>query len=172
MKNKITPTNKERKMRENDFIVSKTDIKGHLTYANSIFYEFALVSEIDALGKQHNLIRHPDMPRSVFKMLWDTISSGNEFNGYVKNMSSDGGFYWVFANVTPSYDQQNNIVGYYSVRRKPSEAALKIISPIYQQMHNAEKKAGSRNAISAGGAVLNDRLLQLGTEYEKFVLSI
>jgi len=172
MKNRITPTNKERKMRDNDFIVSKTDTKGHLTYANSIFYEFAVLTEANALRKQHNLIRHPDMPRSVFKMLWDTISSGNEFNGYVKNMSSDGGFYWVFANVTPSYNQQNNIVGYYSVRRKPKEAALEIISPIYQEMHEAEKKAGSRNAISAGSAVLNDKLQQLETEYEKFVLSI
>ncbi|MFK5893355.1 MAG: PAS domain-containing protein [Pseudomonadota bacterium] len=172
MKNKINPINKERKMRDNDFIVSKTDTKGHLTYANSIFYEFAGYDEISALGKQHNLIRHPDMPRSVFKMLWDTIISGNEFNGYVKNLSFNGEFYWVFANVTPSYDQQNKIIGYYSVRRKPSEAALKVISPIYQEMLSAEKKAGSKDAINAGSTVLNNKLQDAETKYEKFVLSI
>jgi PAS domain S-box-containing protein len=172
MKNKITPTASERKMRDNDFIVSKTDTTGRLTYANSVFYEFAGYDETQSLGQQHNLIRHPDMPRSVFKLLWDTISSGSEFNGYVKNLSSNGGFYWVFANVTPSYDQQNNIIGYYSVRRKPSEAALNIVSPIYEEMLSAEKNAGSRNAISAGSTVLSDKLQQAEINYEKFVLSI
>ncbi|MFK5893359.1 MAG: PAS domain-containing protein [Pseudomonadota bacterium] len=172
MKNKIAPTGQERKMRDDDFIVSKTDTTGRLTYANSIFYEFACYKEQQALGQQHNLIRHPDMPRSVFKMLWDTISSGQEFNGYVKNLSSDGGFYWVFANVTPSYDQQNNIIGYYSVRRKPSVDAINVISPIYQDMLAAEKKAGSRDAISVGSALLISKLQQAGVEYEKFVLSI
>lgn len=172
MKNRITPTSKERKMRDNDFIVSKTDTQGRLTYANSIFYEFSCYQEKQALGQQHNLIRHPDMPRSVFKMLWDTISKGNEFNGYVKNLSSDGGFYWVFANVTPSYDQQNNIIGYYSVRRKPSQAAINVVSPIYLEMLNAEKKAASRDAINVGSAVLINKLNQAGVVYEKFVLSI
>lgn len=172
MKNKITPNNNERKMRDNDFIVSKTDTKGRLTYANVIFYEFAGLSEEESLGKQHNIVRHPDMPRSVFKMLWENISSGQEFNGYVKNLSADGSYYWVFANVTPSYDHQSRIIGYYSVRRKPAEQALQVIIPLYQEMLAAEKQAGSQAAIEAGARVLNDKLIGLGVNYEKFVLSL
>jgi len=171
MKNKITPNNTERKMRDNDFIVSKTDTKGKITYANSIFCEFSLYSEQQLLGKQHNILRHPDMPRGVFKMLWEHIQSGNEFNGYVKNLCADGSFYWVFANVTPSYDHQHNIIGYFSVRRKPSEQALKIVIPLYQEMLAEEKKTDTQNAIEASLNLLNQKLEQ-GVDYDRFVLSL
>jgi len=100
----IVPTDRERVMRKEEFIVSKTDLTGRITYGNRIFIEFSGYSEAELLGAQHNIIRHPDMPRAVFNLLWDTIAQGNEIFAYVKNMSKDGGFYWVFANVTPSYD--------------------------------------------------------------------
>ncbi len=93
MKDKsIIPNSRERLMRENDFIVSKTNAKGIITYGNPIFIEFSGYTEEELLGSQHNIIRHPDMPRSAFKLVWDTIQSGREFFGYVKNMSKDGGF--------------------------------------------------------------------------------
>jgi PAS domain S-box-containing protein len=91
MKRAIQPTSIERKMRENDFIVSKTNPKGIITYGNPIFIEFSGYTEAELLGSQHNIIRHPDMPRAAFKLAWDTIQSGREFFGYVKNMSKDGG---------------------------------------------------------------------------------
>ena len=90
MKRAIQPTSIERKMRENDFIVSKTNPKGIITYGNPIFIEFSGYTEAELLGSQHNIIRHPDMPRAAFKLAWDTIQSGREFFGYVKNMSKDG----------------------------------------------------------------------------------
>jgi len=158
-------------MRDNDFIVSKTDPKGRITYANSIFCEFSQYNVEQLLGQQHNILRHPDMPRSVFKMLWQSITSGNEFNGYVKNLCADGSYYWVFANITPSYDQQNNIIGYFSVRRKPSEQALKIIQPIYQEMLNEEKRVGPKEAIEASLVLLNQKL-EAGVDYDRFVLSL
>ncbi len=96
MKNKIQPTQQERVMRNDDFIVSKTDIKGRISYANKIFIEFSGYSQDELLNSQHNIIRHPDMPRAVFHLLWKTLQDGREFNGYVKNLSNDGGFYWVF----------------------------------------------------------------------------
>lgn len=96
MKDKaITPTRNERVMREDDFIVSKTDLKGRITYGNEIFIEFSGYTEQELLGSQHNIIRHPDMPRAAFKLAWDTIQAGREFFAYVKNMSKDGGFYSV-----------------------------------------------------------------------------
>ena len=89
MKPRITPTNIEHQLEADDFIVSKTDTRGRITYCNRIFMKIAGYSEAQLLGKQHNIIRHPDMPRSVFKMLWDTIEGGREFFGYVKNLRSD-----------------------------------------------------------------------------------
>ena len=82
----IQPTDRERVMRDDDFIVSKTDLKGRITYANKIFSEFAGLQEHEFLNKQHNIVRHPDMPRCVFKLLWDHIQAGKEIFAFVKNM--------------------------------------------------------------------------------------
>ena len=170
MKNKIQATQKERVMRDNDFIVSKTDLKGRITYANKIFIEFSGFSQDELLLTQHNIIRHPDMPRAVFNLLWKTLESGQEFNGYVKNMSKDGGFYWVFANVTPSYDNNNKVIGYYSVRRKASVQAISVVEPIYKEMLAAEKNAGAKNAIDSATQLLLEKLQ--GVDYDQFALSI
>lgn len=170
MKRKIQPTQKEIIMRDNDFIVSKTDLKGRITYANKIFIEFGGYTQDELLNTQHNIIRHPDMPRAIFHLLWKTLESGQEFNGYVKNMSKDGGFYWVFANVTPSIDNNNKVIGYYSVRRKAAAQALSVIEPIYKEMLAAEKNAGPKNAIDAATQLLLSKLQ--GVDYDQFALSI
>lgn len=172
MKNKIVPNNKERVMRENDFIVSKTDLKGRITYGNRIFIEFSGYSENELIGTQHNVIRHPDMPRAVFKLLWDTIAQGKECFAYVKNLAKDGSFYWVFANVTPSYDDNGNIIGYLSVRRKPKASGVKIMTEVYKAMLEAEEKAGAKNAMEASTKLLVDILNEKGMSYEELVLAI
>jgi PAS domain S-box-containing protein len=160
----------ERSLGDDDFIVTKTDAKGRILYANRIFIALSGFSEAELLGSQHNIIRHPDMPRSVFKLLWDTIAAGQEFIGYVKNMAKDGSYYWVMATVTPDRDAQRNISGYTSVRRKPSPAAVKAASSLYQNMLAAEARAGARDALDAGAAVLNQALN--GKSYEQFVLAL
>ncbi len=170
MKNKIQPTKVEKVMRDNDFIVSKTDLKGRISYANKIFIEFSGYSQDELLNQQHNIIRHPDMPRAVFYLLWKTLQSGQEFNGYVKNMSKDGSFYWVIANVTPSYDDNNKPIGYYSVRRKPSQQALNIIEPLYKEMLLAEANAGAKEAIHIATQLLVNKLQ--GVDYDQFALSL
>jgi PAS domain S-box-containing protein len=91
------PKDVERPVPEDKFLVSKTDPRGIITYANEVFIEVSGYTEEELIGKPHNIIRHPDMPRTVFKLLWDTIKSGREFWGYVKNMAKDGSYYWVFA---------------------------------------------------------------------------
>ncbi len=159
-------------MRDNDFIVSKTDLKGRITYANKIFIEFSGYNQDELFNTQHNIIRHPDMPRAVFHLLWQTLQAGKEFNGYVKNMSKDGSFYWVFANVTPSFDNNNRVIGYYSVRRKASQAALDVVTPLYREMLMAEKNAGAKNAINASTSLLLEKLDQQGVGYEQFSLSL
>jgi PAS domain S-box-containing protein len=141
-------------MRETDFIVSKTDLMGRIVYCNQIFFEFSGYRESELIGKQHNIIRHPDMPRSVFKLLWDTIQQGEECWAYIKNMSRDGGFYWVLANVTPDRDAQGEVVGYYSVRRKPAHAALRTVENLYARMLVEERISSAAGALNAGTRVL------------------
>lgn len=172
MKNRIEPNSRERLMREEDFIVSKTDTQGRITYGNRIFIEFSGYSEHELIGAQHNIIRHPDMPRGVFKFLWDNISTGKEVFAYVKNMSKDGGFYWVFANITPDYDAQGRICGYFSVRRAPKRSAVEAVAGVYRLMLEEEKKAGARDACAASLKLLTGVLAEKGTTYEKFILSL
>ena len=134
MKPSITPIDREIRLGDDEFIVSKTDTKGIITYCNRVFMHIAGYSEAELLGKQHNIVRHPDMPRGVFRFLWQTLQDGEEFFGYVKNMCKSGAYYWVFANVTPDYDARGRVVGYYSVRRKPSDQAIAALAPIYKEM--------------------------------------
>jgi len=155
-------------MKENDFIVSKTDTKGRLTYVNEIFMTMAEYTESELLGKPHNIVRHPDMPRAVFKLLWSRIRNKEEIFAYVQNKTKNGNSYWVLANVTASVDTRNNIIGYYSVRRKPKASALELIKPLYTKMLQAERSGG----IAAGEKVLNDLLDKEGVSYDEFIISL
>ncbi|MDD3323541.1 MAG: PAS domain-containing protein [Sulfurospirillaceae bacterium] len=158
------PNGKEYIVSADAFLVSKTDTKGKITYCNEPFIKIAGAKEKDLLGQPHNIIRHPDMPRVIFKLLWDKIKNKEEIFAYVKNMSFDGGFYWVYANITASLDINNNIVGYYSVRRKPNPKALEIIKPLYQQLLSLEKSGG----IEASEKHLNTLLKDKGVSYDEF----
>ncbi|PAF53305.1 histidine kinase [Helicobacter sp. 13S00482-2] len=149
-------------------ITSKTDLKGKITYCNKDFLHYALYEEQELLNKPHNIIRHPDMPKAVFKLLWDYIQNGKEIFAFVKNKNKYGDFYWVFANITPSYDSENKIIGYYSVRRKPNQKAIEQISGIYKQMLEAEKLGG----MSAGAKIIQDICESLGKSYNQIVLEM
>ena len=151
----------------NEVIVSKTDTKGRITYGNDIFIKISGYEEHELLGAPHNILRHPDMPRVIFKLLWETIQAGEEINAYVKNLSKDGSYYWVLANVTPSFDKDNRIIGYFSVRRVPSKDALEIIKPLYSHLLSLEKNGG----MDASMKHLNELLTSKGVSYEEFILS-
>jgi len=148
-KPKVTPIDKEYTLNEEDFIVSKTDKKSKILYGNRIFIKMSGYQEHELLGQPHNILRHPDMPRCAFKILYDHIENGKEWFGYVKNLRKDGAYYWVFANVSPSYDANGVIVGYYSVRRKPREGFKSIIEPLYKQLLEIEAKEGMEGGIRA-----------------------
>ncbi|PAF41694.1 PAS domain-containing protein [Helicobacter sp. 11S03491-1] len=128
-------------------ITSKTDLKGKITYCNKDFLHYAKFQEYELIHKPHNIIRHPDMPRSVFKLLWDYIQNKKEIFAFVKNRNKEGNFYWVFANITPSFDVNNQIIGYYSVRRKPNPKAITMMIDIYAQMLETEKSQGMEGGL-------------------------
>lgn len=153
---------------ENLFIVSKTDLKGKITYSNDLFIEISGYSEKELIGAPHNILRHDDMPRAVFKLLWDRIQSGGEVFAYVKNRAKSGQYYWVHAYVTPIVDsRKNEIIGYHSVRRSPSPKGIAVIEPLYKKMLEAEKSGG----IQASTALLMNTLSQLKVSYDAFILS-
>ncbi len=164
----IPPTMHERLMKEEDFIISKTDRNGKLTYCNEIFMDMSMMTESELLGKPHSVIRHPDMPKLIFKLLWEQVSHGKEIFAYVKNLSKDGSFYWVFANITPSFDEHNNIIGYHSVRIKPNEKALEVIKALYTKLLTLEASGG----IEASQTYLHDLLKEKGVSYDEFIITL
>jgi PAS domain S-box-containing protein len=145
----VTPIEKETILKEEDFIISKTDLKSKILYGNQIFIQMSGYSEEELLGKPHNILRHPDMPRCAFKILYDHIQNGKEWFGFVKNLRKDGGYYWVFANISPTYDNNGNMIGYYSVRRKPKDGFKSIIEPLYRQLLSIESSEGMDGSLRA-----------------------
>jgi PAS domain S-box-containing protein len=164
MKGTIIPTGREVLLDNNDFIVSKTDTNGRIRYVNREFMRISGFSEPELLGKQHNIIRHPDMPRGVFNKLWETIAAGEECFAYIKNLCKNGDHYWVLANVTPDFDSGGKIMGFFSVRRKPRKQAIDYFSQLYSRLLQAEQRAGSKGAIAASSAVLNEVIHEQGTD--------
>lgn len=161
-------TSVEKTLGVDDFIVSKTDTKGMITYCNRIFLDMAGYTKEELIGANHNLIRHPDMPQVAFKLAWDLIKKGGEFFGFVKNLRKDGGYYWVFAYITADHDERGNIIGYTSVRIKPPTQALDAIIPVYKQLVDAERSGG----MEASGRALEAFLKENNTSYEALVTSL
>jgi len=160
--------NKETKLNDDDFIVSKTDIKGNIIYCNEVFAKMAGYPAADLMGANHNLIRHPDMPKLAFKVVWDLIKDKKEFFGLVKNLMRDGGYYWVFAYITADLDANGRIISYTSVRRKPPQSAIDAMVPIYKLLVDAEKSGG----VNASEKLLNNFLQENKTTYEELVINL
>lgn len=166
-------TGVERTFRENDIIVSKTDTRGIMTYVNDVFLDVSGYRESEMIGRPHSIIRHPDMPRCVFKVLWDTISQGKEIFAYVLNRAKNGDHYWVFAHVTPNIDMEDHkITGYHSSRRVPRKSAVEKIIPIYKALCEEERKYSGSKQIEASLQLLTDVLAKEGIDYGEFVFSL
>ncbi len=172
-RNSIEPTGREQFFADDEIIVSKTDLRGIITYANDVFIRVSGYTESELIGTAHSILRHPEMPRCVFKLLWDTVKSGNEIFAYVLNLSKDGSHYWVFAHVTPSYDLSGQHVGYHSNRRVPYPDALEKVRPLYAKLLAVEKRAVTPNAgMEASYKMLVEQLQNQNTDYSKFVFSL
>jgi len=169
----VRPTGQERTFQPDEIIVSKTDLKGIITYANDVFIRVSGYGEEELLGQPHNLIRHPDMPRCVFKLLWDTLGQGQEVFAYVVNLARNGDHYWVLAHVTPVYGPGGAIVGYHSSRRVPTRAAVEKATGLYAALRAEEAKhASPKDGMAAAGAMLHAILRDKGTTYDEFVFSL
>ncbi|MBF0281669.1 MAG: PAS domain-containing protein [Zetaproteobacteria bacterium] len=134
--------NQEKMFSDDQILVSRTDTRGIITYANEAFCEVAGYNEEDLIGKPHNIIRHPDMPSAAFKDLWDTVRAGRCWTGIVKNYTKDGGYYWVRANVSPEMNDQG-VSGFISVRTKPTRQEVQSAESLYRQLKANQAKLPS-----------------------------
>lgn len=151
-----------------DIIVSKTDLQGRITYGNKYFIDISGYTEKELLNAPHNILRNNEMPKIIFQLLWDRIKNGEHINAYVKNNTKAGDYYWVFASVTASLNKNNQVVGYHSVRRKPSSQSLAVINKLYSDLLLAENRGG----ITASAKLLEDILEEKGVNYDEFIVTI
>lgn len=160
----ITPTDVEHEVKNVDIVVSKGDAEGNITYANPIFVKLSEYSQGELLDKPHSILRHPDMPKIVFKFLWDNITAGKDVKAFVKNLSKDGGFYWVLAHVRAATNPDGSFRNYVSTRRGMSSAARAVIEPLYKKLLEAEQDGG----MEASSKLLEEYLKENGASLATF----
>lgn len=169
----VRPTGIERRFGPDEIIVTKTDLKGRVTYANDVFLRISAYAEPDVLGQPHSIVRHPDMPRAVFKLLWDTLAERRELFSYVCNLAADGAHYWVFAHITPSFSPAGAVVGYHSARRVASPHAIAVVKDIYTRLLAAER--GHTRPVDAAGAgldLMQQILAEQNLTYDEWVWTL
>lgn len=134
---KVYVTNIETPFPEGKLIVSVSDLEGVITQANKAFVDMSGYDKEELMGQPHTIIRHPDMPKAAYQDLWQTLQAGNKWHGYVKNLRKDGGYYWTYATIVPNL-RKGELVGYTSVRRKPSRKKIEEHIRLYKEMKDAE----------------------------------
>ncbi|MEL7614410.1 methyl-accepting chemotaxis protein [Vreelandella titanicae] len=139
MRNNQPVSQREIELKEDDFLVSRTDTKGRITYANPAFIDISGFEHAELIGAPHNLIRHPDMPPAAFENLWKTVKTGETWRGLVKNRCKNGDHYWVNASVTPIIED-GQVVGYTSVRVQASRAAIEQAERAYAEIREGRNK--------------------------------
>lgn len=171
MKGNTQLTGREQGFGDDELIVSKTDLKGRITYANDVFWKVSGYTEKELLGEPHSLIRHPEMPRAIFKLLWDTVQNGREIFAYVNNRCKNGDYYWVLAHVTPSFASDGSIIGFHSNRRTPNRRVIdEIITPLYRRLLDEEERhANRKEGLAASTGLLDAALAEQGMPYDEFI---
>ena len=161
-----------RHLPQDAFLVSKTDPSSKIYYANSAFCDVSCYELDELIGKPHNVIRHPEMPRGVYNLMWEHLKTEEEFFGYVKNLAADGCAYWTFANITPDY-QDGQLVGYTSVRRSPQEKALEVVDAVYREMLAVEQQySGREEQLVHSSAVLWQKINKEYNSYAEYILAL
>ena len=162
----------EFQLAEDELIVSRTDLQGTITYCNRVFMRITGYSAADVLGRPHSVVRHPGMPRGVFRLMWETIEQGNEYYGFIRNRTSSDDSYWCFIVVTPDCDPNGRRRGYFAVQRRARSEAIGPISRIYDQMLAVERRSGRAEAPAASLRWLRQHLAEQNTGYEPFIIML
>jgi PAS domain S-box-containing protein len=160
------PTNKQITLNPKRYIVSKTDAKGIIEYGNDYFVEVSGYTEAELIGKPHSIVRHPDMPKVVFKMMWDRINRAQNIMAVVKNLAKTGDHYWVVTEFEPKVDSiTNEIISHTAFRKAAPQKAIDTMAPIYQKLIEIEKDGG----MEASEKYLRGFLEEKGVTYDEFI---
>jgi PAS domain S-box-containing protein len=162
------PVDKEINLDPTKTIMSKTDTRGIIEYANEYFMEISGYEEFELMGRPHNIIRHPDMPKTIFKLMWDSIEKGQNIHAFVKNMAKDGRYYWVLTNFEIKKDAEGNVISYYARRKAAPRNAIYEIDRLYYILKSIENKQDMQTALNYFIGMLEEKNMT----YNQFILSI
>jgi len=137
---------KEIEVKDVDIVVSKSDEEGNITYGNPIFVKLSGYDKDELIGSPHSILRHPDMPKTIFKYLWDRLKDKKEVKVFVKNRSKNGDFYRVYATIRPALNPDGTLRNYTSTRRRSNPKAWEILEPLYKEMRELEEAQGIEKA--------------------------
>lgn len=165
----VTIINEEVTWNKNKTIVSKTDVYGTILYANDVFCEASEYKTLDLIGEPHNKIRHPDMPKIAFKLLWDALKREENFHAIVKNLTKTGKFYWVITDFTIDKDKTGKVTGYTARRKSVPNSVVAKIEPLYKTLLELEKTKGEKVSEMYFKAYLNE---EIGKSYDEFVVDL
>lgn len=163
-----TPKDVEITVSPKKTIVSRTDEKGIIRFVNDYFKEIAGYNENELIGQPHNVIRHPDMPKIIFKHLWDELKQGHDVRAIIKNLAKDGRYYWVITNFHTLYDDDGNIIGYYARRKAVPQHVKEEVSKLYKTLKSLEEQGG----MEASEKFLQQWLKEHNTTYSNYVESL
>lgn len=158
---KVIPRDEAIVFPDDRYLVSETDINGVITYCNDFFTEISGYSREELIGNQHNIIRHPDMPKVIFKVLWDRLKAGKNINVLVKNLAKDGRYYWIVTEFKMKQIMDRDahrIIGYTAHRRTVSSQTIEAIEPIYKKLKELEEE----KSIEETEKYLHEYLASLG----------
>ena len=157
--------NKEVKFSKKKFIVSKTDIEGKITFVNQNFCDVSGYSAAELMGVEHSVLRHPDMPRAIFYMIWKSLHAGMEISAVIKNLSKSGKYYWLITDLSMQRDTKGNLKTFSSFNRIAPEHVSEVIEELYQEMILAEKRGGIECSLQC----LNEFLAEKEMSYNDFL---
>ena len=164
--NKPKPIDKEIKIKPNKFLMSVTDLKGDILRVNDYFCEVCGYSKDELIGKPHNIVRHPDMPKAVFYIMWKYIQNGKNITAVVKNLAKDGRYYWVITDFEIRRNEKGEIDRYMAFRYSPSKKIVYQIEPLYKKLLEVEKMDGMNVSLE----YLDDTLNSLGvSDYNEYI---
>jgi len=161
------PTGKEIKINPNKMLVSKTDPKGVIVFGNENFTEVSGYKECELVGTPHNILRHPDMPKAIFFLMWESIKNGRNIMAVVKNLSKSGDHYWVTTDFDIKRDRDGKIRNYIAFRQAAPKEVVKIIEPLYQKMIEIEKMDGMEGSIEYLEGFLNEKKMSYNQYIEE-----
>lgn len=165
---KPKPIEKEIKLDPSRVIMSKTNAKGIIEYANDYFMETCGYEEYELMGQPHNIIRHPDMPKIIFKLMWERLEEGKNIHALVKNLAKDGSYYWILTNFETKYDDNGNITSHIAKRKAAPGNAIYQIDKLYKTILAIENRKNPEIAEKYLFGLLEDR----GQNYDEFILEI